>query len=487
MSFCRLLAFFLLFFPFYCAHAQGLNPASEALMSRARQAGTAADVAALLEELANAPAPQVFWRDAVLLSQSDHISTPAGRAAIVRLMAAALHLSGHAPMGGALDRLTEGDIAAMRRVLHFPGPENLLIYLLQRGPALTESFTPTAQYVIIRFLVNDHGVRLPEHVFFESASNGYRGLSPELNITFTLPPGDDVTTEDRERARTAKLNLSALPALVLAAKAAAAAERADVPDGVYADLVALYALRQVYRHNGTHDFRILNYNAESHVVKGLRARFDADPFLTEVRETLEVGRADRLFQTRYFTDASEEYDRVARATVGADQVKAIWGRAMAELAKGQVPRNDLNTLAHLLTPDMAKQTALFYLLLNHLPSADLAPLRDAVPTWRARIEATPTPDEDVALEFLRLMQIMGRPDIAIPLQLERVRASHGTEQDFTRLIRLAAFLRDSCGVISFRMSGDGRWQRRATEGYDPLLDFLHNVNTLEPDSKVFQT
>ena len=186
-----------------------------------------------------------------------------------------------------------------------------------------------------------------------------------------------------------------------------------------------------------------------------------------------------------FQSAAAAY-RSARLPPGdrRGQAWAAWGEALSSFAYGAHEGSDFERVAALIGPDAREHAAIFGLFLSYLPAHDATRLGD-VTAWRERVTevlgADPAHDEGLttpALErdFAHQMATIGRPDIASRFFMNRIRLAKGRPQERRYLRMLVPFVRDYCGVISFRLSPASGWVRREAEGYDALLDFLDNLN-----------
>lgn len=149
------------------ATAQKLDPASLHILISAAQIETSEDLASIVYDV---PDPKlgdghVLWTDTIGISKSPFGGEPAGRAAIARLMEAALIHAGVEPDLVPLDKLSPDDISEMQDAVGFPDDGDLLLYLLRRGPSLRDSFAREG-YTAIR--------HAPEGMAFPDSSGAKR-------------------------------------------------------------------------------------------------------------------------------------------------------------------------------------------------------------------------------------------------------------------------------------------------------------------------
>ena len=188
------------------------------------QADVSKDLAAVVASIPPPISDTALWQDTVAMSRDEHIRKPAGRMRIARMMEVALIHAGVEPDDVPLDVLSYDDVAAMREVAGFPDKEDILLYLLMRGPSLRDEFESEG-YTAKRLVLEGMSYR----ILAERADRDYLGVGTDFDIAFIDASDDPVAVAPGERAKTRRLKLAALPAIVLAAKAFRASERA--PEG----------------------------------------------------------------------------------------------------------------------------------------------------------------------------------------------------------------------------------------------------------------
>ena len=463
--------------------AQTLDPASLEFLKEAGGARTSEQIAEILLRAPNRWSARIFWNDAIRIAKGSYEGELQERAAVVRLVEAAIIRTGAEADEVPLDSLSDRDLASMRNALGFPEECGLLLHLLNRLPSLLVEPRYTAQYVIQRFSVPGKPVMIREW-----ASRKYMDLSTEVAQTI-LDEEEAAGCENAhasEYAKTLSLNLAGVPDLILAAKALRGAERI-AEKAVYPILIASYAVRDFFKTNQTSDFRPLVYFMEQVAISALRSHGGRDPFLSEELREREAGIPRVAFDARLFRHAAQAYahaelssqDRVAR-------VAAAWGRALSLFAHGSEQAGPaFDRIAALIGADTPYHAGLLGLLVRYLPAEEGWRLGD-VASWRTRVaealgagwdqtgNLTKVVPQD---DFLRLMVTVGRPDIANRFLIDRLESVKGTPREDYLLRRFGAFARDYCYVISFRLSPESGWVRRETEGYVALLDFLRNFHS----------
>lgn len=460
--------------------AQNLDPASLYVLNASVSAETSQDIAPIIT---SAPIPRseaAYWMDAVRIGGSSIANDPDGRASIVRLMEAALIRAGAEPDFVWLDRLSPSDITAMRNAVGFPDTGDLLIYLLNRGPSLRDSFA-FESYTAVRFAPEGLSVRILQ----ERADRPYLGVATAFGLEYLNVEDDPVGRAPRELAKTRRINLAALPDIVLAAKAFRAAERAPADQAIYPLLIAVQAVNRAFLAD-SRDFRSVVYFTELTALDALRNYSGDDPFLLSEERRFENRMPRSAFFARLFEDAAAAYAAVSVLpddSVG--EVWAAWGEALSLFAYEEDAGSAFSNVAQLIGPDTPQYATIFGIFLDYIPSGEAMLLGD-VDEWRSRITdmlgtdpanaERPTNlayDRDFALQ----MATIGRPDIASRFLMDRIRSTRGSSLETEYLLLLAPFVRDYCYVISFRLSAASSWIRREAHGYGIHLDFLDNFNT----------
>lgn len=438
-------------------------------------------LASVLESQSDFTDSTKIWREAVIIGRTDLGEEAAGRAAIVRLMEAAVQRGGGVPDAAPLDRFGQTDLASLKAAVGFPGENELLHYLFTRSPSLRDEFQ-FESYAIVRIIMPDLGV----NVIRERADRSYLGLTPTFSERLVQTSQDPVPVAPGERARTRRLNLAALGDLILAAKAYKAVERLQGPERAYPLVIAVDALERAARAN-PEDFRLVPYRAQWAALRVLRKSAPGDPFLERELSRREFAIARSAFFARQFDDAAEAY-RSAPIDAGdaRGQLWLSWGQAMSLFAARGEAAPMFDQVAKALTPDTPRYARMFRLLLLNLDPDERAKM-SAAAKWQARIDAligtVPIADDEWVAsnqDFLRILETIGRPDIAARYLIDEIRDVDRKGRNVLRerqmLLWLAPFVEDLCDLISFEMSPSSGWQLRKVEGYNRYYDFLHSIN-----------
>ena len=485
------------------ATAQSLNEVSRYILDSSMRTETSKELAAIV---AAAPTPRsetALWTDAVALSRSMRANNPAGRAKIAakiaRLMEAALIGAGVEPDTLPLDKLSHDDIVAMHNTVGFPDPGDLLLYLLRRGPSLRDAFM-FESYTAMRFIPEG----MPYRYLSERADRVYLGVGTEFEMKRLDPSDDPVLLNSYERCKTRRLNLAALPDIVLAAKTFRAFERAPKDYAVFPLLIAVEAVNGAFSAY-SRDFEPVVYSTERKVLETLRGYGAANPFLLAEENRFKERVPRTAFFTRQFAAAAKEYGslRLRRIENRLGKLQAAWGEALSLFAYGAEASPAFDHVAALISADAKEHLRIFGWFLDYLPANEAERLGN-VDSWRARVVKLlgQAPDQATGaaeLKFVQFMERIGRPDIASRFLMDRIRSVRELgrlervgsikiklqQRESLYLRSLAPFVRDFYYTISFRLSGDQGWIRRKTgshdglldQGYSELLDFLDNVNS----------
>lgn len=422
-----------------------------------------------------------IWREAVTIGRTDLGEEAAGRAAIVRLIEAAVQRGGGTPDAAPLDRFGQADLASLKAAVGFPGENELLHYLFARDPSLRDEFQ-FESYAIVRIVVPDLGV----HMIRERADQLFLGLTPTFSERFVQASEDPVPVAPGERARTRRLNLAALGDIILAAKAYRAAERIQGPERAYPLVIAVDALERADRAN-PEDFRLVPYRAQWAALLVLRKSAQGDSFLEQELSRREFAIARSAFFARQFDDAAEDY---RSAPIDASDTRgklwSSWGQAMSLFAERDEAAPMFGQVAKLLTPDSPRFAWMLRHLLRNLGPDERTKMSDAA-QWEARIDALigtdPIADDDWLAsnqDFLRILETIGRPDIAAHYLMDEIshvdRLGPNALRERQMLLWLAPFVADYCYLISFEMSPSSGWELRKVEGYNRYYDFLHSIS-----------
>ena len=460
--------------------ALAFDSESERFLKEARRVKSSDQIAEILDRAPGPWSAKTFWIDAVKSISGSGKKGFVDHPAVVRLMEAALIRTGTEADKTPLDHLSGKDIASMRKAIAFPDPCDILLYILNRGPSLLME-TRWGEYVVQRYIVPGEPVRIREW-----SNQDFMGIGPDGRMTFVDEKEDSVCKVAGEYAKTRRLHLQGLPGLIVAAKAFRAAERAQ-ETVVYPLLIASYAVNELFRNNPTLDFRSLVYFVEQKTTRALRNNTARDPFIEkELRE-----REDKLpnvaFEARLFEEAAEAYARTnSKSQDRHAKTSAVWGQAISLFAYGADEAGaEFDRVAALVDADTPYFASILGMLVLYLPADEAELLGDSA-LWRHRLAEILGPDwDDIEKltevvpdsDFLSLMLTIGRPDIANRFLMDKLRLVKGTTRENYLFRELAAFARDYCYVISFRLSPSGGWIRREARGYNALLDFVDNFNS----------
>lgn len=225
-----------------CA-AHSLDDATRRMLETTEGVQTSRDLAELLEASLGALDEKELWLDAVAMAKHVMEDRDVDRTAVIRLMEAALLEQGVEADNEPISDVSPADIASMREALGFPGECDVLLYLLKRGPSVNEH-GPSGEYVVIRLAPPGGLVRV-----IEWTSQPFLGIGPDGHTRTFRAEDDPVCSSAGEYAKTQRLNLGALPDLILAAKAYRAAARAGQEFAAYPLLVAAQAVNAAFVRN----------------------------------------------------------------------------------------------------------------------------------------------------------------------------------------------------------------------------------------------
>lgn len=476
-------AFFLVLWLSFTENVLAQVSNSVEFLSEAFHVETSEALATILEKHKNLSDPTMIWREAVGISRTELAEEAVGRAAIVRLMEAALLRSGAVRDTLPLDQISKSDLSAMKSSIGFLGDDDLLHFLFTRDPSLRDEFE-FESYAIVRIILTD----LNEHVIRERSDRPYRGLTTSFSEQFIPAAEDPVKLATGERARTRRFNLAALGDIIVAAKAYRAAERAQDSGRMYALLIAADALERAFRANPD-DFRLVPYRAHWIALRALREPSENDEFLKQELNRLEFAIPRSAFFARQFDDAEEAYRAAPISQSDArGRLWSSWGQAISIFAKKGEASTEFSQVAELLTLETLTYARMFQLLLRHLGSAD----RDLISgsgDWEDQLSLLLGENNRIAnnrawltfnQDFLRILENIGRPDVAARYLTDEIkRIDRNTPEAIRELqmvIWLAPFIDDYCRLISFEMSSASGWRLRDIDRYNLYLDFLHSIN-----------
>lgn len=427
--------------------------------------------------------PITIWHEAVGIGRSELAEEAAGRAAIVRLMEAAVIRGGGASESLPLDQLSRSDLNAIKEAIGFPGDDDLVNFLFARAPSLRDEFE-FENYAIVRIILPE----LDTHLIRERADRPYLGLMPSFSEQYMPVADDPVQVAIGERARTRRLNLAAIGDIIVAAKAFRAASRVEGNARLYPLLIAADALERAFRANPK-DFRLVAYRAHWHTLQALRNSPQIDQFINQEVRRLEFAIPRSAFFARQFSDAEEAY-RLAPVPQGdlRGQLWSSWGQTVSVFARNADASSLSAKTSELLSPETLDYARMFHLLLSHLHPLDrysLAGVTDWENELNSLLEGRPTISKNrewlaFNQDFLRILETIGRPDIAARYLMDEIghidRNTPDAFRELQMLTWLAPFISDYCYQISFEMSPASGWRLREVGNYNRYLDFLHSID-----------
>ena len=459
--------------------ALALDEQAVLFLQNAVDAELESDLPAAIEMTATEFESQDLWRNALEIMRDGRLSQYERYSAVVRIMSAAVVLSGQTADNLPLTQLTRQDINAMMDAIGFPEQSDLIHYLLARGPSLGIIGVPGG-YTAIRLSPE----REPRQIL-ERTDVPVLNLGPTFSSTELAPEDDPVHKPEVEYAKTRRANLSSIPPIILAAKSYRQASRAAQSDRPYAFLIALEALEEAVAANPS-EMRLVGYNALIQAeLSILKTAADAplSPLLKEEQSRVSLKVPSTAFFARQFDEASKSYSELVLPE--GDQgghVWKLWGVAISRFGAGRDATADFEGFLEALDQTGRPFAEIAVRFFDWLPAADKEAFPD-ISAWRekaAAVAGTLTPDPRAAyrvdLDFVRIMETIARPDVAGPFLMSRIEATRGEPLETGYLRRLAAFVRDYCYIISFRISPYGAWIRRAGAGYDPMIDFLDSFH-----------
>lgn len=486
----RALVALLPLFMFFTTSVGAQNKAVISVLQDVYPAETSQELETALKSSTHMVSARDLWIEALMISSTELLDEPAGRIAITRLMETALIRGTVTGDSNSLDRLSNDDIAAMKAFTGFPGEDELLHYLFERGPSVRDDFE-FQNYAIIRLSPDS----IPHRILRERASEGYLGLKEQFSQRAIMPADDPVFRAPGEQAKTRTLNLAALPQIVLAAKAFRAAQRAPKQDRHLPLLIATLAVNKAVVADAS-DFRPVVYASEWLAFNALKEARPKDGLLQSELLRLKRRIPRTAFFARLFSAATDAY---AKADFPADDIHgkiwSAWGQAISILASGGDSGPLFRSVYDMLTPDHTRFAWMLNNLMQSLSDNErerLGLTDDIEESLIALLETHPVATDDKSWralnqDFLRIVETIGRPDIAIRYlvtQAEQITDDPDKQWRRDQILRwLGPFAHDLCYLISFEMSGSRSWKLRATNGYDPMADFLENVR---PDGGLVQ-
>ena len=479
MKFFWLLAIPLVFLSTPASAQSGLDENVWAFLQQARPLQTEAEIAVIAaDHFAEMPQSDVM-ANALGLMRESRLQRSVRYDAVLRLLVAA-----SAPYIEATSRpiaqMLPADVSAIQARIGYPENDDLALYFFERGPSI---HLPTnGEYIIIRLAPND----APRLVIEQSPLPQGSGFESRQRIF--AADEDPVAKNESERAKTLRLNMSAVAPLVVAARSYRIAEQLPEEIAVYALLIAMEALSDSTAAHPD-ELRALGFTGQTTAERALAALQrdgNLSDDLTAEAEALELAFPTAAFFARQFPEAADAYGELATEPNDAHEAAwRAWGVALSRFAAGHRDPADFERLATTLSPETEQFAAIFLRFLSVLTSEDAAafPHRTRWEDLAHDVATGASEDGPTRLnrdtDFLRLLETIARPDMALPFimrRLESEREQPGRPLEHRYLVSLGAFTRDLCHHISFRLSTFGIWERRDELGYDGLTDFLDNLH-----------
>lgn len=454
---------------FSTAHAQTCPSCTEGIY-RVNDPGNSSDVAIILRQALTASRSGGDPASLIRQSVVDFLDRSLGE----------LDTSGIVPLSYGL---TDQDIRALKTLTGFPAEDDLIHYLLFRSPSVADELGVEA-YFVQRLVPELNGTR----VLRERSSVPYLGVGPEFSFSQVDPSEDPVPYLNvNQCANTRRINLSAVPELVLAAKAARTAEHLGESERPYALLIALEAIDRAFSSDNKELAPALQKLARETTAAVGRAAPD-DSWLAEQQTSLDSKLPSLFLRARYFDSASAAFERVLEnGASGPEKFLALKGLLVAVLALEKDPKLVLDTFALAIQGGGATENDIIHFSLLSRGVADVVADQGNKQMWESIVveELSGHPWRDPSISnleaensFLWHMVLAGRADIAAPFLLNRLRQMRASGQladERYYLRKLAPFVRNYFGLISFRYDGNGRLVPRGSDGYPIHLDFLHNM------------
>jgi hypothetical protein len=476
------------------ASSQTLDVLTQVVIEKARTAKTEADLRVVAEEFRSLVDPLALWYAAVYKARTAH--GPLARVDQINLLRLALILDpgglteipSSDEQSAALDLLQPIELKALQTETDFPLADDLLLYLLARQPSLKDHFSTDEVYRVTRFTPCNSNRTIKEWT-----SKPYMDLTSVSSAREIAPDKDSVELSSGELAQTRTFFLTALPDIVVAAKAVRIASLAPVPRRAYAYAVAYYALKHA-RGWENENIALTVWNILHKAIE-YAEQSSSDPVLTRLAEALRRDKPGAAFFARCFVTAATDYQKAGNNPDAEPKVRlwAAWGEAISRFAAGEVAaaRDGFGRMAALLGQGDKKYAYLLGAFLDVLPEAERETLRDTA-QWRVaaseQFAAVPDPHQMVRIDdsFSQTMWTMGRTDLGLAhmlRRLEAVQALPRKDRDQLKPIYLhqVRILAEALFAdISFMLTTEktsSRWEQRPVAGYPARLDFLHHLRS----------
>ena len=420
-------------------------------------------------------AAEVSWSDAAPSSES--------RSEIVDLLESALSGINQSSNFQLHYELTDQDLDALKNLTGFPAPDDLIRYLLFRGPSVADRLG-VEEYFVHRLVPELNGTRF----LIERADVPYLGIDIEYTFEPIDPASDRIPyLNENQCGNTRRINLSAVPELVLAAKAARAAELLKKNERPYALIIALEAIERAFL-NDSSDLAPALQKIARETSRAVGSVAQEDSWMAERKEALEKAVPSLLLRARHFELAGALFQKQFEEGTTEEIKFEAWANLLvSKLALGKNPTPALELYSQVIKDGNAKQPQVIYFaLLSRALEGEVADT-EISQTWEHVVhqnlghhpwDKLSASSLEMEKSFLWGMVLARRADLAAPFLLNRLRqtrASGSILEERYYLLKLAPFVRDFFGLISFRNDGNGRQIKRDTAGYPAYLDFLHNM------------
>lgn len=395
-----------------------------------------------------------------------------------------------------LDVLVSSDVDALHDEFSYPNKDDLVRFLLERRPHLSD-IRIRGEYSAIAAFEDKKGQRL--NALIESVKpNGFplfrrdhKSISASGELRF-LPEQLKSYRHEGVAQRTRRFNLLALPPLILVSKAVQlrGAFLHDPAALAWVDAVINEAFSEItlYEDPVYANIGIFAAMRARDSVVHYKALIDRSALFDQMLESrLATTLPVALYRSGNFDGALTEYGHLVDGGYDrAAQLTGLWGQAISALALGDSPRG-CAALTDYFTNDKDpdwRRTLFADLLLNALPAIELSRCGASGKRLRAAT-AILLAGRSSTERFGQLcvltdgLMFMRRPRIGARIAMRcirEVRQEGGTaavRQEITCLRELAAYLREVYGKISFsRFSAlDGRWLHHTDVA---MTDFPHN-------------
>ncbi|MEM9332159.1 MAG: hypothetical protein AAGA53_12595 [Pseudomonadota bacterium] len=425
-----------------------------------------------------------IWQQALSLVRDKRLGKGSRYAVVTRLMTAAIAKSNGTATQADVDTLDKDDLAAIVKEVGFPEKSDLIKYLLLRRPSLRQS-PERGQYYVTRLAPDDN-----TRYLIERTDRPYLDLTSEVSVSSLSADEDPVHKPDEEHAKTKRANLASIPSLVLAAKAFHKSQHATESDRPYALLIALEALEEAALYDRV-GFRLLSYLGQVRAETELLIVQDKSELSDQLKQELLALRKSlpsNAFFARSFGEAAEAYDTVPLSSDDEfGKIWRLWGIAISRFAAGENASDAFDEFVSALTPEnlnFLRIASRFFGAMEAFSPTELPNSREWLETVDALVDPSvvdPVAEFQADMDFVNILETMARSDLAASFLMSRIPEVDNDRLETRYLLRLAAFVRDYCELISFKITESGNWKRLDNLGYDPLTDFLDNFH---PDGRL---